>query len=178
MTPDNSRSEVQDLEPHLEPAIFSAILTPHRSLGPRGFLIFMLVLGGVSFTSGMMFLLHGAWPVFGFFGLDVLLVYWAFRINYRSARAYEEVTVTPSELRLRKVSHHGHVSQWTLNPLWVRLDQDVHEEFGIERLFLVSQGRRLPIAGFLGPAEKASFAHALSAALGEARRGPTRTVFG
>jgi len=161
-----------------EPAIFSAVLTPHRSLGPKGFLIFMLVLGGASFTSGVSFLLHGAWPVFGFFGLDVLLVYWAFRVNYRAARAYEEVTVTPCELRLRKVSHHGKVSQWTLNPLWVRLDQDVHAEFGIERLFLVGQGRRLPIAGCLGPAEKETFAKALSAALGEAKRGPTRTVFG
>jgi uncharacterized membrane protein len=56
----------------------------------------------------------------------------------------------------------------------VKLDRIVHEEFGIERLFLVSHGRRLPIAGFLGPDEKASFAQALSSALGEARRGPTR----
>jgi uncharacterized membrane protein len=166
-----------DNDPHREPTIFSAVLTPHRSLSPTGFLIFMLVLGGVSFVSGLSFLLAGAWPVFGFFGLDVLLVYWAFRANYRSAKAYETVTVTPSELTLRKVSHHGRISEWTLNPLWVRLDRDVHEEFGIERLFLVSHGRRLPIAGFLGPDEKESFALALSAALGQARRGPTRTAF-
>jgi uncharacterized membrane protein len=52
----------------------------------------------------------------------------------------------------------------------------VHAEFGIERLFLVSHGRRLAIAGFLGPQEKESFALALSAAIGEAKRGPTRTV--
>jgi uncharacterized membrane protein len=170
MSADNSQAP--------EPAIFQAVLTPHRSLSPTGFLIFMLVLGALSFASGVSFLLRGAWPVFGFFGLDVLLVYWAFRVNYRAARAYEVVTVTASELTLRKVSHHGHVSQWTLNPLWVRLDQDVHDEFGIERLFLVGQGRRLPIAGCLGPAEKESFAEALRAALGEAKRGPTRTVLG
>jgi len=42
----------------------------------------------------------------------------------------------------------------------------------------VSRGARLPIGSFLGPDEKASFARALSAALGEARRGPTQTVFG
>jgi len=66
------------------------------------------------------------------------------------------------------------VREWTLNPVWVKLDRIVHEEFGIERLFLVSHGRRLPIAGFLGPDEKASFAQALSNALGEAKRGPTR----
>jgi uncharacterized membrane protein len=169
MTPHN--------DPGREPTIFSAKLTPHRSLSPTGFLIFMGVLGGISFVAGMVFLIAGAWPVFGFFGLDVLLVYWAFRMNYRHARAFEQVTMTPSELTVRKVSHHGQVSEWTLNPVWVRLDRDEHEEFGIERLFLVSHGHRLPIASFLGAGEKAKFAHALAAALGEAKRGPTRTVF-
>lgn len=169
MSGDNDRTR--------EPTIFSAVLTPHRSLSRSGFLALMLVLGGISLATGTMFLLAGAWPVFGFCGLDLLLVYLAFQLSYRSARAYEQVTVTPSELTVRKVSHHGRISEWTLNPLWVRLDRVVHAEFGIERLFLVSHGRRLAIAGFLGPDEKASFALALSAALGEARRGPTRTVF-
>jgi uncharacterized membrane protein len=77
-------------------------------------------------------------------------------------------------LTVRKVNHRGLVRQWTLNPLWVRLERIVHEEFGIERLLLVSHGRRLVIARFLNPAEKASFARALTSALGEARRGPTR----
>lgn len=161
----------------LEPTLFSAIITPHRSLSGTGFLILMSAFGVVSFAAGMMFLLMGAWPVFGFFGLDVLLVYWAFRLNYRSARAYEEVMVTPSELRVRKVSPRGKVAEWSLNPLWVRLDRDSHEEFGIERLFLVSRGRKLPIGGCLSPPEKESFAAALGAAIGEAKRGPTRTVF-
>ncbi len=159
-----------------DPKIFSAVITPHRSLTPRGFLILMLCLGGLSFVSGMAFVLMGAWPVFGFFGLDVLLVYVAFRANFRAARAYEEVTVTASELTVRKVNPRGTVREWTLNPLWVRLERIVHEEFGIERLFLVSRGRRLTIASALGPDEKASFARALSNALGEAKRGPTRTV--
>ena len=75
------------------------------------------------------------------------------------------------------VSHRGRVRQVTLNPLWVRLDRIVHEEFGIERLFLVSRGRRLSIAGALSPDEKKDFASVLSAAIGEAKRGPTRTVF-
>ncbi len=85
----------------------------------------------MSFVTGMVFLIAGAWPVFGFLGLDVLLVWWAFRLNYRAAQAYEQVTVTPSELTVRKVSHHGRVREWTLNPVWVRLDRDEHEEFGV-----------------------------------------------
>ncbi len=172
MSDDNRR---RDDDEFTEPKIFAATITPHRSLGSTGFLILMLCIGGVSFVSGMVFLLMGAWPVFGFLGLDVLLIYWAFRANFRAARAYEEVTVTASELTVRKVSQQGIVREWTLNPVWVRLDRIVHEEFGIERLFLVSGGgRRLPIAAFLAPHEKATFARALSAALGEAKRGPTR----
>jgi uncharacterized membrane protein len=159
-----------------EPKIFSAVITPHRSLSATGFLIFMLCVGGLSFVAGSVFLLMGAWPVFGFLGLDVLLIYLAFRANFRAARAYEEVTVTATELTVRKVNQRGGVREWTLNPVWVKLDRIVHEEFGVERLFLVSHGRKLSIAGFLGPDEKASFARALSNALGEAKRGPTRTM--
>src|SRR5215467_13366994 len=161
-----------------DPKIFAAIITPHRSLGPTGFVILMSGLGVLSFIAGVIFVSLGAWPVLGFFGLDVLLVYFAFRANYRSARAYEEVTVTAAELTVRKVNHRGRVRQWTLNPLWVRLERIVHQEFGIERLFLVSHGRRVAIAAFLSPAEKASFARALTGALGEAKRGPTRTPIG
>jgi uncharacterized membrane protein len=168
MTPDN--------DPDHEPTIFSATLTPHRSLGRVGFLVLMAIFGAVSFVAGMVFLIVGAWPVFGFFGLDVLLVYWAFRLNYRAATAYEQVTVTASELKVRKVSHRGRVSEWTLNPVWTRLDKQTHAEYGIERLFLVTRGRKLAIGNFLGPAEKEGFAAALGAALGEAKRGPIRTV--
>ena len=160
----------------LEPTIFSVTLTPHRSLGRVGFLVLMLLFGGVSFVAGALFLLLGAWPVFGFFGLDVALLYWAFRLNYRHAAAYEEVKVTPAALTVRKVSHRGAAREWVLNPLWVRLEKTVHEEFGIERLSLVSRGNELAIASFLGPDEKASFAKALGAALNEAKRGVTRTA--
>ena len=160
-----------------EPTLFSAVVTPHRSLSGVGFLVVMAAVSIVSFAAGTVFLILGAWPVFGFFGLDVLLVYWAFRANYRAAAAYEEVTVTATELRVRKVSHRGKAAEWTVNPLWVKLERVTHEEFGIESLFLVSRDRRLPVAAFLGPQEKESFAVALGAAISEAKRGPTRTVF-
>lgn len=156
--------------------IFSAVITPHRSLRWTGFMVLISAVAAVSFVAGMMFLMAGAWPVFGFFGLDALLIYWAFRVNYRAAAAYEQVTVTASELKVRQVSQHGQAREWSFNPLWVRLDREVLDEFGLQRLFLVSRDRRLAIAGFLAPDEKESFAAALSAALGEARRGPTRTA--
>jgi uncharacterized membrane protein len=168
MTPGN------DFDPSAaQPTLFSALLTPHRSLNRTGFLVLMALLSLISFAAGVAFLLMGAWPVFGFFGLDVLAVYWAFRINFGRARACEEILMTPSELRVRRVSHRGHVTEWVLNPLWVQIDQKTHEEFGIEKLYLVSRGRRLAIASFLGPEEKASFIKALNSALQTARRGVT-----
>src|ERR1700710_2027747 len=124
-----------------EPELFSARLTPHRSLGRTGFLVLMGFIGAVSFAAGLVFWLMGAWPVLGFFGLDVLAIWWAFRLNFRSAKASEEITVTHSELRVRRPSHRGHVVEWVLNPLWVRLDRKEDPEFGIERLYLVSRGR-------------------------------------
>lgn len=162
-----------DFDPDAQPEIFSALLTPHRSLNRTGFLVVMAFVTLVSFVAGLAFLLMGAWPVVGVFGLDVLAIYWAFRVNFRRARASEEILVTPSELRVRRISHRGHVVEFLLNPLWVRLDQISHAEYGIEKLYLVSKGRHLSIGSFLGPDEKASFAKALTAALQAAKRGPT-----
>ena len=161
-----------------ERALFSAVLTPHRSLDRRGFVIVMGLVTGISFVAGVVFLAIGAWPVFGFFGLDVVLIWWAFKANYRSARAFEQIVVTPTRLQLRKVSPRGVVTEWTLNPLWVRLDRETLEEFGLQRIHLVSHGRRLPVGSFLAPNERESFAAALAQALREARHGPVRAVVG
>ena len=157
-----------------EPTLFSALLTPHRSLSRTGFLLLMAFVGLVSFVAGAIFLSMGAWPVFGFFGLDVLAIYWAFKLNFHRAAAYEEIAVTPSALHVRRVTHLGHVSEWSFNPLWVRLDVRAHEEFGVERLALVSAGRSLTVGSFLGPDEKQSFANALTGALAAAKRGVDR----
>jgi uncharacterized membrane protein len=163
-----------DFDPPLDqPTLFSARVTPHRSLNRTGFTLLMAFIGIVSFVTGLAFCLMGAWPVLGFFGLDVLVIYWAFRLNFRSASASEDIVLTPSELRVRRVSHRGHVVEWTLNPLWVQLEKTGDPEFGIERLYLISRGRRLSIGYFLGPEEKESFSKALLAALQTAKRGIT-----
>jgi uncharacterized membrane protein len=162
-----------DFDPHPQPELFSALLTPHRSLNHTGFLVVMAFVSVISFAAGFAFLMMGAWPVLGFFGLDVLAIYWAFRINFRRAKASEEIRVTPSELRFRRISHRGHVVEYVLNPLWVQLDRRTHPEYGVEKLYLLSRGRRVAIGSFLGPDEKASFANALTVALQAARRGVT-----
>ena len=155
-----------------DPVLFCARITPRRSLGRRGFLALMLFFGAVSFAAGIAFLLLGAWPVLGFLGLDVLILYLALRYNFRTARAIEDIRITPSELHIRRVSHRGDVVEWTFNPLWVRLEEISDPDFGIESLTLTSRGRSVGIARWLGPDDKARFARALAAALIAAKRGP------
>jgi uncharacterized membrane protein len=155
-----------------ERPIFTTRLVPHRSLTRRNFHILMMVFAGASFFSTLPFMIAGAWPVAGFMGLDVALFYLAFRANFRAARAYEDVNLTPLELQVAKVSAKGIKSEWRFHPSWVRLQKDEHEEFGVQRLALVSRGQSVEIAQFLGPDEKARFAARLTEALAEARRGP------
>lgn len=146
-------------------------LTSHRSLGPRGRLWLLVFFALVSTGVSIPFFLMGAWPVAGFFGLDVAALWWAMRVCVRSARAYEEVVVTPLELALAQIDDSGARRDWRFNPFWSRLDQRRDEEFGLMHLFVAHRGQRVEIARVLGPGEKAEFAETLGAALAQARRG-------
>lgn len=152
--------------------LFEAVLRPHRSLSPRGFRRLMLCVVIGTTLASLPFFLMGAWPIVGFFGLDALGLYWAFQWNYRTARAREEVRVTPLELHLRKVSHWGFASDWRFNPAWVRLLREEDEDYGLTRLSIAERSHLVDVGGFLAPVERASFATAFTAALHEAKRGP------
>lgn len=158
--------------------LFAAILTPHRSLGWPGFIAVMAAVVAFNLIGAVMFTTIGAWPVLPFLGLDVLIIFLAFRANYIHARAYEEITITPAEIRIRKVTFHGRSREWRFNPAWTRLTQVVDEEDGQVLSLTLDEGRRkLDIATFLPPVEREGFGKALRVALAEAKRGPTRTRF-
>jgi uncharacterized membrane protein len=152
--------------------LFDVRLRPHRSLSRGNVRLLLMIFGLIALASSVPFIIMGAWPVGGFMGLDIVLLTAAFRANIRAARAYEDVVVTPLELLLAKVGPQGRRQEYRFNPVWVRLDKEVHAEFGVQRLSLHSRGRSVEVAGFLGPDAKALFASDLSRALGEARRGP------
>jgi uncharacterized membrane protein len=154
-----------------ERLVFAAVLTPHRSLGPKGFLVLMLATGTVCFVSGLLFLSIGAWPVFGFFGLDVLLVWIAFRLNYASASQFEEITVSAHEIVVRKHGPGRQRQEYRFNPFWVRLSVTRLEDEGVTRITLTSRGSTIDIGGFLNPPDRTSFAAAFSAAIADAKAG-------
>jgi uncharacterized membrane protein len=156
----------------IEAPLFEDTLTPHRSLGVRGFRILMFAACGASSALSVPFYLIGAWPIVGFLGLDVLAIYVAFRLSFRSARACEHFRLTYFELVFARVSAAGARREWRLPPAWVRLEQVDDEDYGPQSLTLVSRGRSWRIARNVGPDRKAEFAGEFTRALVEARRGP------
>ncbi len=130
----------------------------------------MFILIGCWFFTGLVFVTMGAWPIFGFFGLDVAAIYLAFRINYRSARMHEEVRLTRHELLIRRVEVSGRTAQSVFNPLWTRLKITKHPYAGVTALAVSSRGKRVAIGDFLNPDDRESFAKAFGLALANLKR--------
>lgn len=139
---------------------FSAVLTPHRSLSPRGFLIFMGVTSALCFGIGFMFMIIGAWPVMGFMGLDVALIYWAFRCNYKDAKLFETIHLTNDELELKRVDPKGNSQIWSFNPYWVKVDIKEHSS-GSNTMQLTSHGQATEFGQFLSDEERREFSDVL-----------------
>jgi uncharacterized membrane protein len=155
--------------PPRDQALFDAELRPHRSLSPRGFLLLMLCVCGLSFAGGLAFYLAGAWPVIGFLGADVLLIYLAFKINYRSGRLVERLHLTRDRLTVRRVWPGGRSRTWEFQPYWLQVVFD-ERAIGDDRsdcpLILRSHGRSLTVGSFLTRQERGELAGALRTALG------------
>jgi uncharacterized membrane protein len=143
---------------------FERVLLPYRSLPPRGFHILMLALGLISLAVGIGFISIGAWPVIGFFGLDVALVYVAFRLSYRSARQRETIRLAGDTLTVEQVSVRGTRRMWRFQPFWLRV---ILEERAGEanRLLIASHGRSLVIGDFVAPPDRAELADTIRDAL-------------
>jgi uncharacterized membrane protein len=142
-----------------EREIFTARIVPHRSLSRRNFRLLVMLFSAASFFTGLPFVILGAWPIAGFMGADVALFYFAFRANYRAARAYEDVSVTPLELVLAKVSARGLRQEWRFNPSWTRLERRDHEDAASKSLpsWARMRRRRSPaISGGLYPRHAAA----------------------
>jgi uncharacterized membrane protein len=166
-----SEENLPERPPAPEQRAFRAVLAPHRSLSRAGFLLLMSAVGLVSFIAGVAFLMIGAWPVFGFFGLDVALVYAAFQLNYRSARLHETVAIEDGALKLTRVHPSGRRESFAFNPYWVRIRLS-EGRFGRADLRLASHGRELSFGRFLTDEQKRELADTLQGALVAARGGP------
>ena len=156
--------EQQNGERHV---FLEAVLYPYRSLSRRGFVTLMAALGGASLAAGVTCITVGAWPIFGFFGLDVALVYVAFRASYRSARQHEHLRLTERSLTVERVSARGARRRWRFEPYWIRVIFEERDE--TNSLTLASHGRTLAVGQFLAPGARRDLAAQLQGALGRWR---------
>jgi uncharacterized membrane protein len=148
---------------------FERVLLPHRSLPRRGFHLLMLILGLCSIAIGTGFVMAGAWPVVGFFGLDVALVYVALRVNYRSARRSETLRLVEDAFTVERVGVRGERRSWRFQPFWLRIVLEERSDRS-NRLLVASHGRSLVIADFLAPAARRELAATIAAALAAWRK--------
>ncbi len=171
MAPDEKGRSLEPLlQSAAENASFDALLSPNRSLPNSGFLAVMSIVVGANFFFGVYFYSIGAWPVIGFCGLDVFLVWLAFKLSYRQGRLRERIVIRAGEMRVSRVLPSGHESRWRLLPAWTRIvidNPDEHEA----RVRVVTKGRSLILGAFLSPDERMAFGKTLAEAVARAGRG-------
>jgi uncharacterized membrane protein len=143
---------------------FERVLLPHRSLTLRNFHLLMGLLGLVSLAAGVGFVVVGAWPVIGFFGLDVALVYLAFRLNYRTARQSETIRLADDVFSVERVGVRGERRNWRFQPFWVRVILEERPDAS-NRVLVASHGRSLVIGEFVPPAARRELAATVRDAL-------------
>ncbi len=155
---------VQILATTERPVLLDTVLSPHRSLGPLGFRLLMAVITGFCLAVGIFFASIGAWPVFAFLGLDLLLVFLAFRWSYRSGRQHERIRLDSETLEITQARADGRARLWKFQPYWLRIDFDPSGDPD-KPLRLSSHGRSLVIGAFLAPEERARCARLLRDAI-------------
>ena len=143
-------------------------LWPYRSLSLQGFRILIAVLASLMSLIGLGFYLIGAWPVVGFLGLEIFIVWYAFKWNYRSGQLVETVAITPQQVDIIRTDWRGRSKTICLNGVWIKAELDTKEKKRC-RLYLRHHASKLEIGAFMPPAEKPSLAAALNEALARLR---------
>jgi uncharacterized membrane protein len=146
-----------------------AVITPHRSLSERGFIVLISVVTLANCCSAAVFVHMGAVFVPLFLGIDVIAVLVAFTVSYRQARRVERVTITAREVVVTHEAPTWKRVVWESPTAFTRVtvDRDEDQTFGLR---LALSGREVAVAQALSPRERGEFAKALQQAISEARR--------
>lgn len=151
-----------------ETIYLDAVLTPNRSLSERGFAIGMAIVAVVFFLTGLMFWSMGAVPVLGFFGLDMVAIWLAFRLSFNKQREQTQVVVTARSIRMHHIDAKGRTRDAEVPSAFARVELD--EPVTTNSWLRIEHGRTAWVIGrFLTPDERKAFAEALRKALRAAR---------
>jgi len=149
-----------------EPVLFEAVSTPSHSFHRGLFLLLATITLGWSIAGGAVFLFLGAWPVFGFVGIESLLALGLVMLHHRRAgRAREVLRLADGRLTLRRTDASGRLTEASMDAYWAQVEWTEREG-----LALVQRGQRMRIGAYLSEAEAAELAGELRQALAAYRR--------
>jgi uncharacterized membrane protein len=149
--------------------LFQAHLKPHRSLSRRAFRRVMIGFTLFSLTVSLVTFFAGAWPVFGFLGLDIALVYFALRISYRRGLVTETLELDEQALTVERTDPRGMSRRWRLQPAWLKVEL-AEPILPQTPVMLRTHGESLPIGVFLHPKQRREIARDLRGALARWRQ--------
>ena len=162
-------SEKEGQTPIYPSPIYDVItLWPHRSLSQRGFVILLAALGLLAFVIGLGFFLIGAWPVIGFMGLELGVLYLVFRLNYRDGKASEQLLIHDKGLHLIRISPKGNQDSTSFESHWLRAE--IFPQKGKRKTLALKHHHHIyEIGAFLPPAEKQAVKELINEKLSAAR---------
>jgi uncharacterized membrane protein len=151
------------------PLYMDAVITPHRSLSQRGFVVLISIITIANCASALVFIRMGAMFVPIFLGLDLVALVVAFLISFRAARQVERVQVSARDVRVTVETPKWSRVVWESPTAFTRVAVDREEDDRAMGLRLSLSGREVAVAVALSPRERAEFAQALEQAIREAR---------
>ena len=143
-------------------------LRPNASLSPRAFMIVMTLIGLFSFAGGVLYLTIGAWPVFGFFGLDMLAIWVAFKLSFRAQEQVTYIRVDGDYLRLWHQQRGKDDKTADLPVSFVRVELETPTT-PHTHLHIAYSNKAYVIGRFLTPEQRTRLAKRLRVAIHQAR---------
>ena len=147
---------------------------PHRSLSAKGFAIVMWGLAGLLFIIGFGFFLAGAWPVIGFLGIELLVVWAAFKLNYRAARHRETILTTIEDVTIESQNPAGQLDKKSFPLGWLRVNllqtaAQTAKSRHHQKIIFTSHGQQAEIGRHLHPSEKVGLSRDINEMIDRAR---------
>lgn len=144
---------------------FTLEMRPPHNLSGAGIWLVIAAYCLAAIPLGGFFLTLGAWPIAGFYGLDLVVLAVALIMARHKARRYERVVMTPANTTIEHGNHQGCQGSARLDTPWLSIrlhDPQAHHC----RIELSCKGKRIIIGGFLAPSERREVANILRDELG------------
>jgi len=136
---------------------------PHRSLAPKGFVIFISVTS-ILLALPLIAVLGSPvlWGLLPFLSGTVWLTWYFLQRSNIDGLLCEDLVLWPDRIQLTRTDPRKPEQSWQANPYWVRAE--IHERGGpVENYVTLSgAGRTVELGAFLSPEERVSLFHDLS----------------